>query len=108
VPDAAKVEVRKTMEPMKVQAMTSQESTHQIVSSTLRGRPTSTAVAGQLQPVRSINQTIRRARRVDGAPLPNPDNLDDLEIPEGYKKTLKGQDFLKFDSGPGGNRIHNI
>src|SRR6218665_3997966 len=47
----------KTMERMKVQAKTSQESTHQIVSSTLRG--TSTAVAGQLPPVRSIKQTIR-------------------------------------------------
>src|SRR6218665_2227517 len=80
VPDAAKVEVRKTMERMKVQAKTSQESKHQVVSSTLLG--TSTAIAGQLPPVRSIKQTIRRARCVDGAPLANPDNLDDLEIPK--------------------------
>ena len=103
VPDAAKVEIRKTIEKMKVQAKTTQESTHQIVAASLRD--ISTAVAGQLPPVRSIKQTVRRARRQDGVPLANPANLDELEIPDAYKKTMKGDDFLKFDSGSGPHRI---
>ena len=84
VPDAAKVEIRKTIEKMKVQAKTTQESTHQIVAASLRD--ISTAVAGQLPPVRSIKQTVRRARRQDGVPLANPANLDELKIPDAYKK----------------------
>jgi hypothetical protein len=103
VPDAAKVEVRKTMEKVKAKATTTQESTHQIVAGTLRG--TSTAVAGQLPHVRSIKQTVRRARRHDGVPLANPANIDDLVIPDVYKKTMKGDDFLKYDSGSAPNRI---
>jgi len=38
VPDAAKVEVRKTMEKVKAKATTTQESTHQIVAGTLRAQ----------------------------------------------------------------------
>ena|SRR6218665_1123340 len=56
-----------------------------IVSSTRRG--ISTVVAGQLPSVRSIKQTIRRARRADGAPLANLENLDGLEIQDVYMKT---------------------
>ena len=52
VPDVAKVEVRKTLAKIKAKAKTTHESTHQIVASTLKD--TSTAVAGQLPPVRSI------------------------------------------------------
>lgn len=103
VPDAAKVEVRKVMEKAKAKAKTTQESTHQIVAGTLR--ETSTAVAGQLPPVRAMKQTVRRARRQDGVPLSNPANLDDLVIPEAYKKTIKGAEFLKYDSGAGPHRF---
>lgn len=102
-PDAAKVEVKRAMAKVKAKAKTTQEATHQIVASTLRD--VSTAVAGQLPPIRSIKQTVRRARRQDGVPLANPSNIDDLIIPDVYKKTLKGDDFLKYDSGSGPNRI---
>jgi hypothetical protein len=93
----------KQMAKVKAKAKTTQEATHQIVASTLRD--VSTAVAGQLPPIRSIKQTVRRARRQDGVPLANPSNIDDLIIPDVYKKTLKGDDFLKYDSGSGPNRI---
>jgi hypothetical protein len=102
-PDAAKVEVKRAMAKVKAKAKTTQEATHQIVASTLRD--VSTAVAGQLPPIRSIKQTVRRARRQDGVPLANPSNIDDLIIPDVYKKPLKGDDFLKYDSGSGPNRI---
>lgn len=103
VPDSAKVEVRRAMTKVKAQAKATQEATHQIVAATLRD--VSTAAAGQLPPVRSMKQTVRRARRQDGVPLANPANLDDLEIPDVYKKTIKGDDFLKYDSGSGPHRI---
>ena len=92
VPYAAKVKVRKTMEKVKAQAKTAQESMHQIIAATLRY--ISTAIACQLPPVRSIKQTVRRARHQDGVPLANLANLFELKIPDAYKKTMKGDDFL--------------
>jgi len=59
VPDVAKVEVRKTMAKIKDNAKVNSS----IVASMLKGKET--AVAGQLSPVRSIKQTVRRARRLD-------------------------------------------
>ena len=103
VPDVAKVEVRKSLAKIKAKAKTTQESTHKIVASTLKD--TSTTVAGLLPPVRFIKQTVRRARRLDGVPLANPAKLDELVIPDVYKKTIKGEQFLMYDSGSGPHRI---
>ena len=98
VQDVAKVEVRKTMEKMKTNGKSTQESTHQIVAAALRD--VGPSVSGQLPPIRCIKQTIRRARCQTGRPLASPLNLEVLDIPNNYKKTLRGEDFMMYDSGP--------
>lgn len=103
IPDAAKIEARKTMTIIKERAATTQECTHQIVATTSAG--VTAAVAGQLPSVRGIKQTIRRVRREQQIPLPTPGNLQDLIIPDSYKTTIAGENFLLYDSGQGINRI---
>jgi len=103
IPDAAKIEARKVIIGVKQRAATTQESTHQIVATTSAG--VTAAVAGQLPAIRGIKQTIRRARRQQQIPLPTPGYLLDLIIPDVYKTTIDGENFLSYDSGPGHNRI---
>jgi hypothetical protein len=102
VPDVAKIESRKTMQRIKERAVATQEPCHQIVAAF--SGDVSSSVAGQLPTVRNIKQAIRRARRRVAAPLPSPLNLHDLELPDHFKKTAVGDDFLLYDSGPGQNR----
>lgn len=102
VPDAAKIDSRKAIQRIKERAVATQESTHQIVATV--SSDVGTAVAGQLPTVRNIKQTIRRVRRQVRAPLPTPLNLQDLELPDNFKRTMAGNDFLLYDSGPGQHR----
>jgi hypothetical protein len=62
-------------------------------------------VAGQLPSTNLIKQTIRWVRRTTNAPLPNPTNFDDLQIPLEYSQTETGENFLLHDSGPGHHRM---
>lgn len=103
VADAAKIEARKIMADIKNRAVVTQKSTHLIVAAT--SSEVTGAVAGQLPSVRGIKQTIRRVRREQKIPLPTPTNLQDLIIPDSYKITISGENFLLFDSGPGTNRF---
>ena len=103
VPDAAKIEARKAISEVKHRAANTQESTHQIVATVSAG--VTAAAAGQLPSVPAIKQTIRRAHRQLQIPLTNPTSLQDLIIPDSYKTTIGGENFLLFDSGPGQNRI---
>lgn len=103
VPDAAKIAARKTVEDIKLRAATTQEAGHQIVAST--AAVVTAAVAAQLPSVNGLKQTIRRERREKEIPLPNPENLQDLIIPDAYKTTTSGENFLSYDSGPGQNRF---
>jgi len=53
---------------------------------------------------------MRRARRVDGVPLantytPTSCTTSTLVNTRCLQENLKGQDFLKFDSGPGAHQI---
>lgn len=103
VPHAAKIGARKTLTEMKLRATTTQEPGHQIVATT--SAVVTAAVAGQLPSVRGMKQTLRRARREQQMPLANPENLQDLIIPDAFKNTTSGENFLAYDSGPGQNRI---
>lgn len=102
VQDAAKVEVRKTMDKVKTHGKSTQESTQQIIADALRN--VGPSVSAQLPPIRCIKQTVRRARCQTGKTLASPLNLEVLEIPDNYRKTLRGEDFLMYDSGPGNKR----
>ena len=50
-----------------------------------------------------MKQTVRRVRHQHQAPLANPVCLEQLQIPD--NKTLKGENFLLYDSGPGPHRF---
>ncbi|RWS22873.1 uncharacterized protein B4U80_00590 [Leptotrombidium deliense] len=52
-----------------------------------------------------IYRTIQRTRNRHNESPRNPNSLEDLVIPEKYKKTRKGEDFLFIDTGPGAERI---
>lgn len=49
-------------------------------------------------------RTVQRMRAKGKCPK-NPSSLEELDFPDDYTKTLDGQDFLIFDSGPGEERI---
>ncbi|KAL3891796.1 hypothetical protein ACJMK2_004043 [Sinanodonta woodiana] len=52
---------------------------------------------GQLTRVNNMERVIRRARK--GAISVNPLSLQDLVVPDEFKKTLRSQDSLLYDSG---------
>ena len=103
VTDKATVEAKKVIGIMKDRAATSTEATHQIVAKASAGL--SVAVSAQLPAVNRMKQTIRRVRHEHQAPLPNPTSLDVLTLPIEYKTTVRGDNFLLHDSGPGDKRM---
>ena len=52
-----------------------------------------------------MKQTVRRVRHDHQAPLPNPRNPDELQISCPYNVTLRGDNFLMIDNGPGLKRV---
>ena len=79
---------------VKDRAIATQEPGHQIVATV--SDQVSAALAGQLPQVRNMKQGIRRARRRVGTPLPSPSNLQELDIPEQFKKTTAGNEILLY------------
>ena len=59
------------------------------------------SVAGQLPSVSSLKRTIQRVRNIFEAVPANPQTLH-FEIPEQFRLTLDGENFLLFDSGNSG------
>ncbi len=85
-PDPASIEKHKILTSMKERAITTQESTQQIIATASIG--ISNAASGQLPSVPSMKKTIRRTRRGIQAPASNPLNLTELTIPHEYSITL--------------------
>lgn len=59
----------------------------------------SAVLAARLPKTASLTRTIQRARSVENLVFNNPTSLADLEIPEPFKLTQKGEMFLLHDSG---------
>ena len=78
-------------------AFDTQDSTHNILTSSLRDVSEQSAVC--LPKLDSLKQTIRRARKRALNVPPEPERFNTLVIPESYKKTNKGDEFLQYDSG---------
>ena len=53
----------------------------------------------------TIRRSIRRYKQAIQAPHPIPRNLHEMVIPDEYKTTCKGENFLLYDSGLSENRI---
>ena len=88
---------------LKRKARDTQNSTHHIIGETVM--MISEGVSVKLPKLESLKRTIRRQRQLTSSVQPQPASLEDLEIPEEYKRTNKGDLFLLFDSGPELQRI---
>ncbi|KAK9721575.1 hypothetical protein QE152_g20838 [Popillia japonica] len=79
--DAANLEIAKFMDRLRDSSRTTQDTPQYLVSSL--SSSISNGSVGRLPQLSSIKRTIR----------------NDLVIPEVYKQTLSGENFLQFDSG---------
>ena len=88
---------------VKRKARDTQNSTHHIIGETVM--MISEGVSVKLPKLESPKRTIRGQRQLTSNVHPQPASLEDLEIPEEYNITNKGDLFLLFDSGPELQRI---
>lgn len=101
--DVASVEAAKVVRDATDRALTSQDSGHQIVAQASVG--ISAAVAAKLPQPSSWKRSLRRARRTGEVALPTPQSRSELQIPREIVLLDDGEQFLKFDSGAGEDRI---
>ena len=102
-PDAQAVNYCEVKAGMKRKAMQSQDTSHQIVGEELQ--MVSEGTAAKLPKLDSLKRTIQRERvRHLAAPV-QPTTLEQLNLPEEYTRTFKGEQFLLYDSGPETQRI---
>src|SRR5207237_2426103 len=101
--NTADIEKRKRINLMKNNARTTRDIPSRIVADATALLPE--AVAGALPKPDLLNKMIRRVCEVQSKVPTNPTDLAQLQIPDEFTKTLAGEDFLSFDSGPGSDRI---
>ena len=102
-PDEPAVSCCEVKVGMKRKARDTQDSSHQIVGETLQ--TVSEGTSAKLPKLDSLKRTIQRQRvRLQAAPV-QPTSLEQLTLPEEYKRTSKGEQFLLYDSGPETQRI---
>ena len=101
--DIARVEAAKVINITKEKAITTQETTHCIITQAYVG--VSQAVAGQLPTPQNLKRNIRNARNVVAQAPANPVSLLELSIPSKYRITHSNEPFLLFDSDDGSDRI---
>ena len=101
--DIACVEAAKVINVTKEKAITTQETTHCIVTQAYVG--VSQAVAGQLPTPQNLKRNIRNARNVVAQVPANPVSLLELNISSKYRITHLNEPFLFFDSDDGSDRI---
>lgn len=103
VPNASKVEVKNIMTAIKEQALRTNDKPQNIVCDATVS--CSKSASGILPNFCCIKKTIRRTRRkINGVPIA-PTSLRELKIPDDYKRTVAGKNFLLYDSGPTNDRI---
>lgn len=81
---------------MKKKAKKSEDNPAIIVANAIN---VSTPVAARLPKPISMVRTVQRIQAQQHVQLPNPTSLADLEIPDPFKLTTKGENFLLHDSG---------
>lgn len=101
--DAAEVEAAQVMQNVRENARRTQDAPHFILSQASFGL--SQATSAKLPKVDNMKRTIRNIRTKHDAAPAIPGNRRELVIPDNYKITKNGADFLLFDSGPTDDRI---
>lgn len=102
-PDSAKIEVKNIISKINKAAETTSDHPQVIVASYTEGISESASV--QLPAVRSLKRNIRKARNRANKSHHIPASLSDLIIPQMYRRTSNGDNFLLFDSGMTNDRI---
>jgi len=100
-PDPARKEVLKAIQQMKRLAEETEEAPQQIITQSVS--TISEDAKGKLPTVHHLRRNVRRHRQAVNNPLPVPQTVDEIVIPDRYKVTHDGQDFLLFDSGSDDN-----
>ena len=95
--DPARKETLQIKTAIKRRAIETDETAQQIISTAVTN--CSDAAAAQLPPIRHIRRGIRRLKKDAGNPIPVPQNLQTMEIPEEYTVTHRDEAFLLYDSG---------
>lgn len=95
--DATEINARKVILQMKKRAKSSTESTRKVITASIAN--TSGSTAAYLPSISGLARTVQRTRAVANPQLPTPSTRGELELPEIYTKTLKGDNFLEYDSG---------
>lgn len=101
-PDARARERKRTLNSIKNAAKIGRESARKIIAESTK--LTTVATAAIMPSVKSMTRMVGRIRRKSKFPK-NPKTLKELELPENFKKTSKGEDFLIFDSGAVDDRM---
>ena len=93
------VEVTKLRLGIKRKTIESQETPQENISSAVIN--ISDGAAGKILPIRTIRRCIRRYRQNEGIPHPIPPVASEMDIPEEFKFTTHGEQFLLFDNVKG-------
>ena len=99
--DLTLVSRAKVADSIKEQDMSSQEPSHRIIAK--EGQHVSESVAASVS-IWNVVRNIRRNRQAIATAPMIPQNLLDLQIPEGYQHFKKGYLFFLSDSGPSQHR----
>jgi len=101
VPDPCKIQRKMAVNKIKETNVHTQNTPHDIIS-TVQIVP---GVAGEMPSVHHLKHTIGRVRTRNQCAPPIPKTVSDLKIADEYTKTMKGEQFLIFDSGASQDRI---
>lgn len=103
-PNQSKIQAAKAQRQMKARVQETNETIQQILTETVGDLDEG---AGALLPnISDIRRVLRKQRVAVAQPEPQPQNAREMEIPERYRQTIRGELFLQYDSGLGDeNRI---
>lgn len=102
-PITGRPEALKIRHSLKRRAMDTEETAQQVITQELENVSEQAAV--HIPAIRTIRRGIRRYRQQAGNPHPVPQTREEIVIPDEYKVTSNGENFLLYDGGDCQDRI---